>query len=976
MVLRPQNPSKHNAMPKQASKETQTKLTGLLVRQRPKNSSDDGERRPVKRVKVSDEKSDDSPTKSPVSAPDPVNPESHPQLPARRPPSARVIPDSDDEPDSDAFEEDTAPRQTDLETALSGITTDEEALEEYERAKHAEAAAAAGEEELRLSLEGRGQYTRSSIYVDAFDLALDTVLEEESHLFDDKENEVFRVWRGLDYEAKYLYVRLFLRKTSAWFRINKLGYQRDISDMESAIKTLQQERPLPTTATAETSHPGELEPPEGTTLGNAFTFADRSEEHITTLEEASSLLKLDELKALAKDAKVQGKNKTELLKSFRRTSGKQTGLAWGRMKRTETEASEVDGETTTRESTPLDENSNRDAHWLKKIIDETGPCVRLSLPALKLFERVHLVFYRSTEWTEKSLKIIILARIARRNFPQYIVSRSSNIFPSRAMLLEFEAALRTQFRIDNILEFNGTPKRKDLEVVLEVFEEVYPRWLALLNDEQRKEDSIYLSGEGAYLRRLSPAWVYTRIAHKAAAVFGRFKNHKREHELLSELLAQRLFHIARRGPWYQRKALLEEHYMAALTPTQGRSPEAQKQHWREVALATCEEGLQDHLTHLVYHYDLQKRVMKLEKRLKVAKRLQHSFTHVRLAAPVEVYIEGTRIERPADPFAASSGTTTATATTTATPRIASSIGSKTIWLDTTTAPSPSNPLPTCSVEQMCLAHYQRQGWRGAHTEGSILTTLFALLFHDVLFAYVPHVFQTPYQSAPLDLSSDAFFAARSSLVRHRLAEIENGGAEDIARGVWDSESERRTAVVGLDWAKWTWGNVREVLRAFGGEGLSAVCKVLCQEYGARRAGVPDLFLWRVDDDAAPSAIGGKADADADAEPDVKQSEEQTEGQQQNEPKRRITGTGAPECAAGTNSTNSNNSSNKNKNSTGNGSRTNNGNSSGGVLFVEVKSANDRLSDAQRLWIHVLTGAGVRVELANAVAGEVRVVPDA
>ena len=44
-----------------------------------------------------------------------------------------------------------------------------------------------------------------------------------------------------------------------------------------------------------------------------------------------------------------------------------------------------------------------------------------------------------------------------------------------------------------------------------------------------------------------------------------------------------------------------------------------------------------------------------------------------------------------------------------------------------------------------------------------------------------------------------------------------------------------------------------------------------------------------------------------------------------------------------------------------------------VLFSEVKSENDRLSDTQRLWIHVLTGAGVRVELCNAVAREVRVV---
>jgi fanconi-associated nuclease 1 len=44
---------------------------------------------------------------------------------------------------------------------------------------------------------------------------------------------------------------------------------------------------------------------------------------------------------------------------------------------------------------------------------------------------------------------------------------------------------------------------------------------------------------------------------------------------------------------------------------------------------------------------------------------------------------------------------------------------------------------------------------------------------------------------------------------------------------------------------------------------------------------------------------------------------------------------------------------------------------GEVMFVEVKSENDRLSDTQRLWIHVLTSAGVKVELCNAIAEEVR-----
>ena len=41
-----------------------------------------------------------------------------------------------------------------------------------------------------------------------------------------------------------------------------------------------------------------------------------------------------------------------------------------------------------------------------------------------------------------------------------------------------------------------------------------------------------------------------------------------------------------------------------------------------------------------------------------------------------------------------------------------------------------------------------------------------------------------------------------------------------------------------------------------------------------------------------------------------------------------------------------------------------------VLFAEVKSENDRLSDTQRQWIHVLTGSGVKVELCHAEAKDV------
>ena len=222
---------------------------------------------------------------------------------------------------------------------------------------------------------------------------------------------------------------------------------------------------------------------------------------------------------------------------------------------------------------------------------------------------------------------------------------------------------------------------------------------------------------------------------------------------------------------------------------------------------------------------------------------------------------------------------------------------------------------------MCLSHYRALGYRGYHSEGGLLRTLFALLFYDVLFVYMPNVFQTAYQTCPLDLHTDAFYGSRLSEVNARLNEISNGAAEGILRRTWDAHAERRTCVVGLDW-----GFEREdlcsVVRVFPPEALSCVCKVLAQEYASRGGGVPDLFLWREEEDE---------DANKGVEEEGKKGAESQDMV-------RTRGTGRGE-----------------------------------VMFAEVKSENDRLSDTQRLWIDVLSGAGLRVELCNALASEVRVV---
>ncbi|KAI5466269.1 hypothetical protein BGZ63DRAFT_400664 [Mariannaea sp. PMI_226] len=772
---------------------------------------------------------------------------------------------------------------TDLESALPSTNLNKEAIEEYEAMRSSQINSADDSDKKEKIQPAWGKY-KSSIYVDAFNLALDTVLDEESHLFDEKEMEVFRHWRDLGYEAQYLYVRLFLRKTASWHRHSRLGYHSDISDIEAVIDTLQRSQPLPQSDSAPKTGPLPGIDIFEFDLEDSFTFADASCDFITSVEEAASLLSLDELKALAKDAKFQGRNKAELIKSLSRMSSQQIGLMSLGLSR------QVSSDSTTSEDEKVQnsdagrklrkEDSNRTKHFLGKIMDILGPCIRLSAGAFNLFQRVHLVFYRSTEWSEKSLTAIILAKIARRNFPEYIVCRTATIFTSRTHLLEYENAIRLEAEVDNIMEFNGPPGEEGFRKIIDLFQAVYSRWRSLIQTEREKERAVYEMGEGAYLRKFTPGHSYTRIVHKAAHVYGRLKDHLREHELLTELLDQRLFQMARRGGWYQRKALLEEHYMHALDPKPiTTNPGQQKKHWRRVAVATCEAGLQDPDCHLIFHYDLQKRLVKLERKLRIPRRLQHDFGHVGLEKPLEHFIEGIQIKReiPA--------------------KLGKQASTKTIWLDELDTEK------ECSVEEMCLSSYRSQGWKGYHSEGGIIRTLFAYLFYDILFLYIPNVFQTAYQTCPLDLHTDAFFPARASECNHRLVEIANGEGKRLIREVWEREHVRRTSVIGLNW-DFDIEDLIELVECFEGSALAAVCKVMAQEYRQRGGGIPDLILWRVRDNTGEATEHGSK-------------------------------------------------------------------AKGEVMFAEVKSANDRLSDTQRLWIHVLTGAGVKIALCNAVAKEVR-----
>lgn len=96
-----------------------------------------------------------------------------------------------------------------------------------------------------------------------------------------------------------------------------------------------------------------------------------------------------------------------------------------------------------------------------------------------------------------------------------------------------------------------------------------------------------------------------------------------------------------------------------------------------------------------------------------------------------------------------------------------------------------------------------------------MSTIFGLLFWDVyvsilchrlapllsfsIFAPVPGAFETPYQSAPLDIFEDTFYLARQGLVDQRLAVLKRSEARVLLEQVLSRERQHRTSCIGVDW---------------------------------------------------------------------------------------------------------------------------------------------------------------------------------
>jgi Fanconi-associated nuclease 1 len=181
----------------------------------------------VKRRKTSGEASDTTPKLEETPGEDSASASASDRRPASPSPSTGVA-DSTLLTGNDELEHEYQIKssQTDLETSLPAIETDEHAIREYEASQtekneHDEETESGPGLHVRLR-DGVWQKGKSSIYVDAFNLALETVLDEESHLFDASELCIFDEWKGLAYESQYLYDLSILSRKYSYINIPSL----------------------------------------------------------------------------------------------------------------------------------------------------------------------------------------------------------------------------------------------------------------------------------------------------------------------------------------------------------------------------------------------------------------------------------------------------------------------------------------------------------------------------------------------------------------------------------------------------------------------------------------------------------------------------------------------------------------------------------------------------------------------------------
>ncbi|KAF8178661.1 hypothetical protein K438DRAFT_1681003 [Mycena galopus ATCC 62051] len=780
-------------------------------------------------------------------------------------------------------------------------------LEELQESEH--------EIEPQQPTEGEAlPWTRPSLYVEVLERAINNIKEEERHLLTEEQWCFILAIGKLTYSSRFILFRILLRKPGKWFRKQDLlKYTSEVGSdgIDDAMEQLSQPlnpRPEPMEVDdgiidlTGDSDDEDAPPVAGPSSLPQLDEADEErldyfcqDETNLSLREGLRTLKVDEVKSLCKKLKVQSAklNKDQIITALMDHSSKQSALNFepsplkskGKGK---TKYHDTGLRQTTLSFTPQKTNQNLTSVLRDMMLEVLGKVVRVNPHLHTLMARLHIIWFRSTEFPQSLFRPALFAGFKKLTFAHYEHVRDPDIWRTREEYLDYETGLRTEATIDELLKSESkagraaktpvpadicqrfvtpgipgldfiraltTPAPDDEEddvvgdtislqkarAVKRILEEhVLPKWKELLSVESQSTRE-----RKPGLERFEPGFLYTRMLRKCGEALATLKDIAGELKLLHLLLGQRFWRRARRGGWYDRRALLQMKSKKVAV-------------WLE-ARAGIIEALSDPDTAIVTIPALHRRLDCLEeKKLKLAPEERVKYDGLVLKKPDEVSFIAIRVwDHPnsvkldwtgnvkgkENQSAGGTGIANyfAVPDTPANGLEAKTSTAKPRWTGKSLWQGKDGPV---DVEARALEYYdQVHGFKGFHSETRLLTTLFGLLFWDIIFAPVPGAFETPWQRGPLDIGEDSFYYARQERLDERLSDIKAGRAQTILADNDDRYRAEKTCCIGVNWDICGREDLIEIVECLGGIALSSICRLFCEDYHGRCSGAPDLVVW-------------------------------------------------------------------------------------------------------------------------------------
>nr|XP_060611765.1 fanconi-associated nuclease 1 isoform X2 [Anolis sagrei ordinatus] len=385
---------------------------------------------------------------------------------------------------------------------------------------------------------------------------------------------------------------------------------------------------------------------------------------------------------------------------------------------------------------------------LKRAKELAGKCIRVCKGPRGVFSRSLLLFSLSdaTEDEEAGsggqgqLSTILLVNMRRIVFPSYTVYRKTQIFQDRDDFIRYSSAAYLSNDISLALALRNWKEG------LNLYKGAKETWRELGNHPSLR----YHATLPEYLRRFTVGWVYTRILSYGVEILQRLHMYEEAVAQLQDLLAQHVYCMDSRGRWWDRLALnLHQHL---------KDPEK--------TIECIRKGLQDPFVRTGHRLSLSQRGQKMRESpsCKTFRSILQDLPLLQVEDVAHVTIKGKLCPQ-------------------------TGIGRSVFLMEDFQMEDRGEDLESstvmCSVEELALAHYKRDGFdQGIHGEGSTFTTLFGLLMWDIIFMDgIPDVFRNAYQSLACCFGGpflSGVFSRLSKDLRHS-----RGGLPDLV--VWRTE---------------------------------------------------------------------------------------------------------------------------------------------------------------------------------------------